>query len=244
MIRLQATGVTTPSIPQTQPQPVQTKPSFKGDGDDFSRDELLRQKQEFEDFQNNPETPGFLKKAAKVGTIILTGVLGYGTAMFGMKKCLAMTENLLKSKPVKDAVGKAAGFVKETAIPGMENAAKSLKDSKIAEKASLKAEEAANAIKQSKLGAYLSQKSGVIAEKLNALIQKPKVEKVIKFIEASFAKLKSFLKGQVTTAKANIPTGEQVKSGAMKTVATVSGAATAITASEVENNENSEGEDA
>lgn len=239
-MRLQATSATQPTVPATQPvptaqTPVQTKPSFKGSDD--ARDLWEKNKSEFEDLSSNPENPTFVKKIGKAGVVLATGILGYGTAKFGMRKSLDLVSGIIKSKPVQAASAKATGFVKEILIPDAKNVFASIKNSKLSQKLSQKIDAAIISAEQTNIGKKVGEKIASVAEKISTFAKKEKVAKVINFVSAAVSKAKAKMTEAFSTAASKIPTAEKAKNGTIEVLATGSGMAAAIEGSTMNNNE-------
>lgn len=279
MMRLQATGVTTPTVPQTQPvatQPAPVRPSFKGeegnlhgdlfDGQDVETnsskfDNLMDEntlndyKAQFEGLRDDEKNPSIVKKFGEFGILVITGLLSYGTAKYGMNKCAEMVSNMAKSKPIKDAAAGVTEFASGKVIPFLKEALETIESSKatgavkdaaggVAEKVSGKAGAAVSAVKATKIGKFFSEK---IAPKFN-IVPDGKVDKAVNFVLNKLVDLKNFVKGVFTKVK--LPTGEQLKKGGIETVAISSGVTGGISGTqamkdakaEMENKRESEGE--
>ena len=236
MIKLQATSATQPTVPptaQTAP-PVQTqaapaKPSFKGHNDD-SHDMWKKNKEDFESMSNDSASPSFIKKASKAGIVLATGVLGYGTAKFGMNKCSELISSMIKSKPVQNLKAKIGGFTTETVIPQAKKAFNAIKESVISKKMSAKVDSAMTGAKESKMGKAAGEKLDAAKVKFSDFAQNEKMVKITNFAKS----IKTKMAALVETIKSKMPTMAQIKGGAIETLAVGSGMAAAMTGANFE----------
>lgn len=234
MMRLQATSATQPTVPPIQPvqtQSTQSKPSFKGD-DELDRDTWKQNKLEFEEFTNNPENPTFLKNIGKAGVVLATGILGYGTAKFGMNKSLDLISGIIKSKPIQSAKAKLSGFVSGILIPDAVSVFKSIKNSKLVDKISQKFVAMASSLSQGKVGKFVSEKLAFVGQKLDAFAQKEKVAKAVNTVKDAGVAASAKASEATKNVKAKIPTADKAKSSTIETLAVGSGMAAAMTGTE------------
>lgn len=237
MMKLQATSTAQPTVTTaqpTQPQPAQTKPSFKGS--DEAHDTWTKNKQDFEEISNNSQNPSVVKKLGKAGVVITTGIVGYGTAKFGFRKTFDIISAMVTSKQVQEARAKVTGFVNNTLIPKTKGAFSAVKNANITKKTSQKFEEALAFAKQSRAGRFASERYAQMAANMPSIgksttfAQKRKIvtcmqaaKKAGVKVETKFTQFKAFIASK-------IPTGEQIKNGAIETLAIGSGMAAATTA--------------
>jgi len=230
MMRLQqVTSATQPNVPQTQtPVIVQTKPSFKGKEEidyydnfdtDGSKPAIAKEdeptleetvadyKNKFQELADNPNHPSFVKNAGKAAVVIATGVLGYLTALYGMKKGKQLISEALKSKPVKDAAAEASKFVKETLVPDAKDLTQTVKDLKLSEKISKNYHSVTKFIskKANAVADFVKDKATSLSDNVSTFSKKEKVAKVIKFITAPYRFVKKVATGFIDFVKTKLP---------------------------------------
>lgn len=228
-MKLQATIPTQPTVTTAQPQPAQTKPSFKGS--DEAHDQWVKNKQDFEEISNDHSNHAVVKKLGKAGVVITTGIVGYGTAKFGFRKTLDIMTSMIKSKPVQKVYEKTVGFFKNTAIPKTKSAFSAVKNANITKTTGQKFAEAINAVKQSRVGKFASEKYAAMTVGKNTTFAQKR--KIVSYMQAAkkagtkvgtkYEKFKAFIASKM-------PTGEQIKNGAIEALAVGSGMAAAMTA--------------
>lgn len=197
MINLQPTSITPPNVPQSKV--AQAKPSFKGEEDrydDFEgRDSWEQNKRDFQDFSENPKHPKAISKIGKAGLIVVSGVLGYGTAKFGFNKCIGMATDLFKSAKVQAAKGKIESLVKEAIVPNAKKATSSVvnyvKESKFGKSIIGNTIKAFNSVKGSAIGKNTGKA-------YDAVIGNRAVDKTIKMTKGGATKSYDAVKGFVT----------------------------------------------